>query len=44
MKQTLKFSAIAFLLFTATTTFAATSEMTLNDVQPELSIKSFKSR
>jgi hypothetical protein len=39
MRQTLKFSAIAFLLFTATTTFAATSEMTLNEVQPELSIR-----
>ncbi|WP_035335431.1 hypothetical protein [Dokdonia sp. PRO95] len=36
MKQTLKFSAIAFLLFTAITTFAATSEMTHYEGQPEL--------
>jgi len=37
MKQTLKFSAIAFLLFTAITTFAATSERTHYETQPELS-------
>ena len=36
MRQTLKFSAIAFLLFTATATFAATSKITHYEAQPAL--------